>query len=751
MNDNRKPVARYVVALFFTGVLLTHQIGYTQPTPLPAAPIRPVVDDYFGTKITDPYRWMEDMKNPELLNWMKAQADYTRLVLDNVPGRQAVLARLTELSNAVPARVSNVMRLPGERYVYLKINANENGASLCIRQGLGGTETRLVDPAQLKPSNGQPVSISYFQPSWDGKLIAVGLAAGGSENTYIRIIDVLTGYETGETIDRARYGGVAWLPDSRSFFYTRLQQLPPDAPNTERQQKSRVYQHVVGTSAEQDRIVFGHGVDPAVDVPPTLIPRLHTYPNTDYVLASVISGVGGAKTGYVVSLSAVGKTGVDTPWRKLFGPADDITDAAPHGDDLYLVTHKNTPRYKVIRTSLQHPDLAMATDVLPAGKAVISGGYVAGEGALHLAQDALYVQQLDGGLGRIRRIPFQKTESPSDVPLPFEGTLFDVRADSRLPGLLLSLTSWTKTARPLAYDPARQRTHEVGLQPNDPHDKLTSTMAVREVNVPATDGTLIPLSIMFKKGLTLDGTHPTWLNGYGAYGIPSLSGTSPMITAWVEQGGIYAVAHVRGGGEYGEEWHKGGYKATKPNTWRDFIACAEYLIAQQYTSSKHLGGLGISAGGILMGRAMTERPDLFRAVGIAVGLTDMLRYETTANGVPNIPEFGSVKTEEGFKILHEMSAYHHVSDSTNYPAVMLGTGINDPRVDPWLMAKMTARLQAASRSGHPVMLRVDYQSGHGPGVTKQQRLTTFADAIAFLFWQLGHPGFQPVQATKHTD
>ncbi|MBC8152295.1 MAG: prolyl oligopeptidase family serine peptidase, partial [Bacteroidetes bacterium] len=423
-------------------------------------------------------------------------------------------------------------------------------------------------------------------------------------------------------------------------------------------------------------------------------------------------------------------------------PSDDITDAAVHGDDLYLVTHKNTPRYKVIRTSLKNPNLAKATVVVPAGEAVISGSYMAGEGALHLAQDALYVQQLDGGLGRIRRIPFRKSEKESYVVLPFDGTLADVTADSRVPGLLFSLTSWTKAARPFAWNPATRHADDPGLQPKGAYDELTGVV-VQETNVKAADGMLIPLSIIHKKGLKMDGSHPTWLNGYGAYGIPSLSGNSPLVTAWVERGGIYAVAHVRGGGEYDEEWHQGGYKATKPNTCHDFIACAEYLITRNYTSPRHLGGLGISAGGILIGRAMTERPDLFRAVGIAVGLTDMLRFETTANGVPNIPEFGSVKTEEEFRILHRMSVYHHIRDSTNYPAVLLATGINDPRVDPWLMAKMTARLQAATSGSRPVLLRVDYQSSHGSGVTKQQRMETYADAISFLFWQLGHVEFQP--------
>jgi prolyl oligopeptidase len=251
------------------------------------------------------------------------------------------------------------------------------------------------------------------------------------------------------------------------------------------------------------------------------------------------------------------------------------------------------------------------------------------------------------------------------------------------------------------------------------------------------------LSIIHRRGLKLDGSNPVLLRGYGAYGISADPGFSPGLMAWYEQGGVYAVAHVRGGGEYGEDWYKGGYQQTKPNTWRDFIACAEYLVQNKYTSPGRLAGSGGSAGGILIGRAITERPDLFGAAIIHVGCLDTLRLETTPNGVPNIPEFGSVKTADGFKALYEMSACAHVQSGTKYPAVMLATGINDPRVEPWQSAKMTARLQAATASGKPVLLRVDYQAGHGVGSTKKQSEELTADVWSFLLWQLGAPGFQP--------
>lgn len=707
--------------------------------PPPVAPVRPVVDDYFGTKITDPYRWMEDMKNPELLDWMKAQANHTRGTLDAIPGRQALFDRLLALSTATPARVNSVVRFPGERYFYLKTAASENKAKLFTRQGLGAPEQILFDPEKVPSPDGQPTAIGFFQPSWDGELVVVGVEQGGSENNAIRVYETRTGRQLDPPTERARYGSVSWLPDNRSFFYSRQQKSLPGAPVTALYQRRRVYRHFLGTAFEQDQPVFGTDVNPNVAVDPTRFPSVFTRPGSRYVLAAVATGVGGGGDLYVAPLETLGLPVI--PWRNVCRASDGFTDLALRGDTLFLVTNRNAPRYQVVQTRLSNPDLKTATVVVPPGEAVLSG-YAAGWNVLSVAQDGLYVQQLDGGIGRLWRVPFDKNQQPGYVALPFEGSLASVSTHPQVPGVLFGLTSWIKTLQSYVYHPSTQRSDPLALSPPGPDEDL-SDVEVRELKVPSHDGTLVPLSIIHRRGLKLDGSHPTWLNGYGAYGISETSRSGPLLRAWVEQGGVYAVAHVRGGGEYGEEWHQGGFQKTKPNTWKDFIACAEYLIGRKYTAPRHLGGLGISAGGILIGRAITERPDLFAAAGLAVGLTDMLRFETTANGVPNTPEFGSVKSKAGFHALHEMSAYHHVKDSTRYPAVLLTTGINDPRVDPWLAAKMAARLQAATASGKPVLLRVDYQGGHGPGVTRQQQLATFADGCAFLLWQLGHPDFQP--------
>ena len=443
-----------------------------------------------------------------------------------------------------------------------------------------------------------------------------------------------------------------------------------------------------------------------------------------YVFAIVNSGVSPNSEYYVTSLEALNQTPI--PWRKIASLDDDIASFDVHGDDLYLLTYKDTPRYKVIHMNLSATNLSKAEVVFPASEAVVTG--------VGTARDGVYVQTLDGGEGRLWRLDY-KGGSPQAMKLPYDGTAFIGWTDQETEGILYGLTSWTKSTAYFAYNPKTQTASDTTLVPPVPIDM--SSIEVKTVKVKSHDETMVPLVILYKRGLKRDGTNPTLLNGYGAYGIVN---TEPFFASnylpWLERGGVMAFAGVRGGGEYGEEWHLAGKQKTKPNTWKDFIACAEYLVSERYTSPAHLAGQGGSAGGILIGNSIVDRPDLFAAAIDQVGDNNALRFEITSNGVPNIPEFGSVKTEEGFKALLAMDAYNRVKDGVNYPAVLLTTGINDPRVEPWMSAKMAARLQAATTSGKPVLLRVDYDAGHGFGSTKRQQNEQRADIYAFLFQQL---------------
>lgn len=731
-------VTRSVPEFMLAGALLAvFAIGVEAQTGPPVAPVRPVIDDYFGTKVSDPYRYMEKLTDPEVQSWFKAENDYTRSALAAIPGREKLLSRIKELDQSAPAQVSRVSRLPGDVYLYLKLRSGESVRKLYIRHGLTGEEKMLVDPEKvtLAPANqGKGKSaISYFEPSNDGKYIAFGVFPGGAErDTEMHVIETASGRETGDIMPRTWLGGIQWLPDGRSFFYVKFQKLPPGAPATEAEQKVCTYFHVLGRDSDKDPSIFGYGAVASIQVDPRNISIVAAPVGSRYALGVINSGVSPNSEFYIAPLDTIGRPG--TPWRKIAGFADNIADVAVHGDDLYLLTFKDAPRYKVIHISAANPDLASGKTVVAASEAVITG--------IAAAQDALIVQLLDGGVGRLLRVSYGGNGQTERVTLPFDGAISALVTDPRLPGALLTMTSWTKAPKIYAYDPQTKRVTDTKLQPAGAVDEPSNVEAV-EVKVPSYDGTLIPLSIVHPKGMKLDGTNPALLEGYGAYGISMYPSFNPIQLAWHEHAGVVAMCHVRGGGEYGEEWHLAGKGATKPNTWRDFIACAEYLAKNKYTSAAHLAAYSASAGGILVGRAITERQDAFGAAIIGVGVLDALRVETTANGVPNIAEFGSTKTQDGFKALYAMSAYHHVDARAKYPAVLLETGINDPRVDPWQSGKMAASLQAATSSGKPVLLRVDYAAGHGIGSTETQVQEQWADRFSFLLWQLGAPDFQP--------
>jgi prolyl oligopeptidase len=703
--------------------------------PQPVAPVEPVTTDYYGTKVVDPYRYMENLKSPEVQKWMKGQNAYARAELARIPGRKKLLASVRKYDQSVP-RV-RVRRLPGGRYLILKRLPHDNVFKLYVREGLNGKDRLLVDPENVKlaPADrgkGKNV-ILYFSPSQNDEYVAVGIAPGGAErDTEIHVIKTATGHETGDLILHAWGGNPSWLPGNRSFVYGRLQKLPPGAPVTEIEQKWRAYLHVLGRDADKDPAVFGYGVSPAIPVKPTYFASAGTAPDSKYAVGSINSGVSPNSAFYIEPVGDLGKT--NSAWRKVADASDDVADVEVHGDDLYALTFKNALRYKVVMTDARHPDLAKAETIIPPSQSVVTG--------IDAASDALYVELMDGAISRLLRVPYGPNPKPEEVALPFKGSA-SVETDSRLPGALIGMSSWTKAYRIFDYDPKTNRVIATNLQPAGPYDNPANVTSV-EVKAKSYDGTMIPLSITYPKGMKLDGKNPTWLRGYGAYGITITPGFTPMFLAWFDAGGVYAVCHPRGGGAFGEEWHLAGKEATKPNTWKDFIACAEYLVQHKYTSPEHLAGMGTSAGGITIGRAITMRPDLFGAAIDWVGMSDALRSETSANGVPNIPEFGSVKTKAGFEALYAMSPYAHVKKGTPYPAVLLMTGVNDPRVDPWEMDKMTARLEAATSSGKPVLLRVDYSGGHNViGATRTDEEDTFADLFSFMLWQTGAAGFQP--------
>lgn len=699
---------------------------------LPTLPARNVSETFFGVAVDDPYRATENTADPEVAAWIRAHADHARRTLDAIPGRSALLARVKELDESASARVHTVRRLPNGVLFFERRGKDEDQFKLWSRRGTSGTDVLLVDPEDWRRRTGKPHAINYYEPSPDGRYVAYGISAAGSEDAVLHVIEVATRREVTDPIDRARFGGVSWLPDGRSFFYTRSRKLADGAPATERYLRSQVFLHRLGRKSDEDHEVLGAGSE-GIAVDPAELPFVSIAPGSRWAVAGLVLGTQRELRLYVAPLGSVGKN--RTLWRPLAERADKVTAVAVHGDFAFLRTHRDSTRSSILRADLRTPGLAGAVTVLPASELVVN--------EIAAARDALYVERRDGAVKRLVRVPYTSRKGGvEEVELPFAGSLALVSADTRIPGILLEMSSWDRAIELYRFDPTSRQVTSTGLYPLGKFDRPAG-LVTTEVRVKSHDGAMVPLSIIHRKGIPLDGSAPALLYAYGAYGVTEDAYFQPRRLAWLERGGVYAVANVRGSGAFGEDWYKAGFKATKPNTWKDLIACAEYLVNGKFTSPRHLGILGGSAGGIAVGRALTERPDLFAAVVPAVGVMDTVRAETTAIGVHNIPEFGTVKREDEFRALLAMSSYHHVRDATAYPAVLLIHGFNDPRVEPWHSVKMAARLLAASSSGKPVLLDIDFDSGHGIGNTKAQIQRQTTDVYSFLLWHAGVPEFQP--------
>jgi prolyl oligopeptidase len=715
--------------------LLVAVHGATAQAPA-APPARDAAETFFGTTVPDPYRWLEDTRSPEAAAWMKASSEHAFATLARIPGRQAMFERISMYDAAVAARVTQVTRERADHWFFERRGAQENQFKLLVRQGLKGRDRVLVDPEAVEKATGKPHAINYFSVAPGGGQVAYGLSAQGSEAAALHRIDVRSGKPVGRPIPRADFGGVSWSMDGKHFVFTQLQELKPGMPETDKYQKSQVM--LLGRSAEAQsaRPVFGVGV-PGVDIGAAEIPTVTLTHDGRWALGLVYNGTQRELSLYVSPAAALlaGKP----RWSRKFGSAEEITGVAYMRDTLYLLTHRGAPRSRVLRLPIAAP-VAQAVEIVPTSARVISG--------IATAADALYIEARDGNVKRLFKRRYAEDAAVTEVRLPVDGS-FQLggdeggagAADPRFPGLVLDLQGWNR-ARQIYLVGADGKVANSGLQPQGRFDAPEDVVAT-EVQVKSHDGVLVPMSILHRKGVALDGRNPTLLYGYASYGITEEPYYSVSRLAWLDAGGVFAVANPRGSGVFGQDWYKGGFQATKPNTWKDFIACAEWLIAQKWTAPDRLGIFGGSAGGILVGRAMTERPDLFAAVVPAVGALDMVRAEVTPNGVPNIPEFGSRATEAGFRALLAMSTYHQIRDGTKYPAVLLTHGVNDPRVEVWHSTKTAARLTAASTSGRPVLLRLDYDAGHGVGSTKQQQLQERADIFAFLLWQMGVDGYQP--------
>lgn len=696
------------------------------------APSVPATDTYHGTVVPDPFRNLEDLKNPQTRAWMEGEGREAAATLSRIEGNAELRQRIEALARVVGDRSHSYQRR-GSRLFYLKRPAGANQFKLVVSDAPGAPERVLVDPEALQRATGEPHAINYVLPSWDGKTVAYGVSAGGSEKASLHLMDVASARQLREPISRVQEDYLAWTPDSRYLSFNRNRELPAGAPDTETFLDTTVFLVDRSRPQREPRALFGPLVNRTLGLERLDVARLVFAPGSRWMLARTTDTTVPEGKLFVAPLSALHAATV--PWRAVSTAADKITDAGLRGDDIYVRSYAGAPRGRVLAIDARRPELARARVVVPEPEKAVLEGF-------ELGRRWIYTEQASGFNVRVLRHDPARPGLGEDVAPTLAGSTHAVvQPQASGPELWLVTSAWTEPSRLLerADDGALRDT---GLR-RMPRAEGVPELEVREVLVPSHDGVAVPLAVLHRKGLVLGGRNPTLLDGYGSYGATTRAWFDMRRYAWLERGGVLAYVNPRGSGAFGDPWHRAGFKATKPNTWKDGIAAARWLIAQGYASSATLGVYGGSAGGIFVGRAVTEAPELFAAAIFDVAVMDAVRAEFSANGITNISEFGTVNDPAEFKALLEMSTYHQIRDGVAYPAVLLVHGMNDPRVDAWNSGKAAARLRQANPAGKPVLLRLDAQAGHGIGSTAQQGYAKRADEWSFLLWQFGKVGLRP--------
>jgi len=688
----------------------------------PNTPEQSVVETYYGVAIADPYRWLENTDDQRVHAWSLEQDARTRQYLDGLAVRKPIFEQLMQQTAAASKRYYALYSAGGQVFAFLNQPPMQQPMIVVMGNEADPDKARVVvNPNEIDDHG--TTAIDWFVPSPDGSRVAVSLSENGSEDGTVHIFDVASGEPVGEVIPRVQYptggGSLAWRADSKGFWYTRYP--GPDRPVEDQHFYQQVYFHSIGDDPAKDTYVLGK------DLPKVAEISLTNRRNPNVVLATVANGDGGEYAHYVIS--------PDNSSRQLTRFEDKVVAATIAADgSVYLVSRKDAPRGKLLTLSLDDPVLAHAKLFVPESDAVIQpGGEFGGEPVVVTAA-YVYVRELVGGPSRVAI--FDHAGHPKgNLPLPELATVEEVEPLAN-GSVLYSVETYLRPPYYSRFDEARGTSVDTSLAQTSPVS-FADTEVVRKF-AKSRDGTRVPITIVQRKGTKLDGRNRVLLNAYGGYGVsltPYFLG--PRTRLWLDAGGVFAIANLRGGGEFGEAWHQAGALTLKQNVFDDFLGAAQYLIAERFTTPQYLAIIGGSNGGLLMGAALTQRPELFRAVVSQVGIYDMLRVELDPNGAFNTTEFGSVTDPEQFKALYAYSPYHHVAAGTKYPAIFMATGEHDGRVNPAHSRKMIARLQAATGSGRPVYLSINSHAGHGIGSALSIRVNQAADVYSFLFDQLG--------------
>ncbi len=678
---------------------------------LPKAKVAPVEDTVQGHKIVDPYRYLENANDPDTKQYVEQELSYTRSILDPLPGRDKINARLSQL---LVIGTVGTPQVGGRYYFHTRREGTQNQPVLLVRDSLEGEDRVLVDVNKL--SSDGTVALDWWYTAEDGKYVAYGTSNSGSEESTLRLVESATGKVLPDAIERTRFASVAWLKDSSAFYYTRHPKKG-DVPAGEEVYHVKVFFHRIGSDPAKDPLIFDERENPQ-DIPNVTISE-----DDRWLLINVEHGWTKTEM-YLQNLQA------KTPPVKITTGKDFLYGGDFYQGKLYITTNEDAPHYRVFVTDATKAARENWKEIIPATDAILQNASVTGGKLLtqyeHNATSELQLFTLEG-----KRV--------GDISLPAIGDVFSASGRYDRNEIFFGFQSFT--APPSIYrvdldDRKSTMWAKVDAASIDP-----ASYDVQQVWYNSKDGTKVPMFVVSKKGIEKSGKNPTLLTGYGGFNISLKPAFNRSMYLWMEHGGIYAVANLRGGSEFGEDWHRAGMLEKKQNVFDDFIAAGEYLIAQKYTDKDHLAIQGGSNGGLLMGAMITQRPDLFRAVVCAVPLLDMLRYQNFQIAKLWIPEYGSAEDAKQFDTLYAYSPYHHVKKGQEYPAILFLTGDTDTRVDPMHAKKMAALMQAEAKNGdskeRPILLRIETKAGHGQGKPVTKQIEEATDMYSFLFWQLG--------------
>ncbi len=692
-----------------------------------------IVDTLHGQPVSDPYRWLEVGEAPEVKAWAAAQDAFSEPLLDGVPGHDKLVKRFTELFyiDSVSAPYQR-----GNRSFWTRRFKDKEKSVVYWREG-NGAEQVLIDPNQWSADG--TVALGGWFPSWDGKYVAYKLKQNNADEATLRVLEVATGKDLPDLIDGAKYAGAAWTADAKGFYYVYLPPVGGDITVDNRPGHAEVRWHELGTEGKHDTQVFPStasaktfiGVDVSRDGHWMFLTIQHGWNQTDVWFRDLRRMVKADATPAPAELDTDARVewhATRRGFQKLIVGVDALTGVTAHNDKFYALTNDNAPKYQAFVIDPAKPERANWKSIIPEGEGTIE--------SMELAGGHLLVQTLVNATSKleVRKLDGIKVR---DVQLPGLGSVTSVVGEPTEDTAYFQFTSFT--APPETFKTSiKSGKSELWAKIDMPVD--TSKFEVEQVFYPSKDGTKVSMFIVSQKGITKDGSHPTLLYGYGGFNQNMTPAFASSIAVWLELGGVYAMPNLRGGGEYGEAWHRDGMLDKKQNVFDDFIAAAEYLIGAKYTTADKLAIRGGSNGGLLVGAAMTQRPDLFRAVICAVPLLDMVRYHLFGSGRTWIPEYGSAEEAADFKTLVAYSPYHRVVPGTKYPALLMLGADSDDRVDPMHARKFTALVQAATADvadAHPALFRLEKNAGHGGADMVKQQVQSFADQFAFLAWQLG--------------